>query len=107
MVKYIFGPGNINWHPTDMKYNIMFIRAQEAYADAIFKEGERLSFDDVLNSIGIPIDPKMPFTGWRKGMGDDFVGFGIRDYNPDNIDPNVGIELSFNVEVPVDVMVNF
>lgn len=60
----------------------------------------------IQHVINTTKDPKMPFTGWRKGMGDDFVGFGIKDYNPDNIDPNVGIELSFNVEVSDDVVAN-
>lgn len=50
----------------------------------------------------VPVVPKRHLctcghiTGWRKGVGDDFVGFGIKDYNPDNIDPNVGIEMTFN-----------
>lgn len=96
MAKYIFGPGNKYWNPENMKYNIIFIRSQELYSNIIFKETGRLTFDWVLNNIGIPIDPKMPFTGWRKGIGDDFVGFGIKDYNPDHIDPNVGIEMAFN-----------
>lgn len=96
MAKYIFGPGNKYWNPANMEYNMMFIRSQESYYDYIFKVTGRLTFDMVLNNIGIPIDPKMPFTGWRKGIGDDFVDFGIVDYNPDHIDPNVGIEMTFN-----------
>ena len=95
MVKCVFGPGNEFWDSNDMRYNIMFVSAQKNYAITKFNIEGRLSLDDVLHWLGIPVKPDMPFTGWMASRGDDFVDFGI-DYDLDHIDPNVGIEITFN-----------
>lgn len=57
------------------------LKSQEEWANAVFEEQGYIFLQDVYNSLGI--DKFAPDgVGWCKGIGDDFVDFGI--YNVRN-----------------------
>lgn len=78
MFTFIFDESNPEF-TRNASYNKSFIVSQEAYANSKFDVQGYLYLNDVLESLGF--DTKdMPWTrvvGWLKGLGDDYIDFGI------------------------------
>ena len=91
----------------DPEYNLMFLRAQQQYAnDKLIAQGF-LFLNDVYDMLGIPKSKAGQVVGWTYNpdnpSGDNYVDFGIYDVNkPQNADFVNGYErtilLDFNVD---------
>lgn len=91
----------------DPEYNLMFLRAQQQYAnDKLIAQGY-LFLNDVYDMLGIPKSKAGQIVGWTYNpdnpSGDNYVDFGIYDVNkPRNADFVNGYErtilLDFNVD---------
>lgn len=97
-----FDEGCRNWskNPED---NLVFLRAQERYADDILHTKGHIFLNDVYEALGIPKTEAGQYVGWMLGNGNDYVDFGIYDmYKETNRDFVNGYEpvilLDFNVD---------
>lgn len=64
-------------------YNLMFLKAQERYANDLLRSRGRLFLNEVYEMLGIPKTKAGQVVGWvydpKNGVGDNFVDFGIHD----------------------------
>lgn len=91
----------------DAEYNLMFLKAQQQYAnDKLVAQGY-LFLNDVYDMLGIPKSKAGQIVGWiydtKNPMGDNYVDFGIYDVSkPNAVDFVNGYErtilLDFNVD---------
>ena len=69
-----------NW-TKDPGINLLFLRQQEAYANAKLKNDGYLFLNDVYAILGIPRSKEGQVVGWvynwNDSVGDNFVDFGI------------------------------
>lgn len=86
-------------------YNIMFLRAQQTWANQKLRTQGHLLLNDVYDKLGLERTPEGAIVGWTyEGDGDGFVSFGVLDgERPDEfVDFMTGREesllLDFNVE---------
>lgn len=101
-----FDPYNTNEYRMDPSYNDMFLRAQQAVANETFQKRGYLFLNEVYRMLGMAEIPEGQLVGWYKGMGDDFVDFGLlevvneaaRDYVNG---PTECFVLDFNVDGPI------
>lgn len=67
----------------DPEYNLMFLRAQQAYANDLLKANGHLFLNEVYDMLGIPRTKAGQIVGWvyneKNPIGDNFVDFGIYD----------------------------
>jgi hypothetical protein len=101
-----FDDGCPGWEK-DPGQNLMFLRAQQQYANDKLKANGRLFLNDVYDLIGIPRSKAGQVVGWiydhDKPVGDNYIDFGIYDIRrPKNRDFVNGYEktilLDFNVD---------
>lgn len=101
-----FDNGNDNWEKS-AEYNLMFLRAQQQYANDLLISRGYLFLNEVYNMLGIEISKAGQAVGWiydeENPIGDNYVDFGIYDVNKTNARDFVnGIEstilLDFNVD---------
>lgn len=93
------------WDPND-NYNIVFLKAQQQYANDILQMRGHLFLNEVYDSLGIERSQEGQIVGWVKGNADNYVSFGPfdsfdkreRDFVRDR---DGGILLDFNVDGPV------
>ena len=64
------------WSP-EPSYNLMFLKAQQNYANDLLKSRGHLFLNEVYDMLGIPRSKAGTVVGWALGEGDDFVDFGI------------------------------
>jgi hypothetical protein len=95
-----------NWSPTPA-YNLMFLKAQQSYANDLLNGRGHVFLNDVLDMLGIPRTKHGAITGWVKGgSGDGYVDFGILSGNTYegqrflNGDEK-SVWLEFNVDGPI------
>lgn len=96
---------NRNWE-NNIEYNLMFLRAQERYANDLLKSKKRLFLNEVYEMLGLPRSKAGQIVGWiyneENPSGDNYVDFGLYDDNPTYSDsPNeseASILLDFNVD---------
>ena len=91
----------------DAEYNLMFLKAQQQYAnDKLIAKGY-LFLNEVYDMLGIPQSKEGQIVGWIYNLenptGDNFVDFGIYDVNKENARDFVNgyeqtILLDFNVD---------
>lgn len=91
----------------DPEYNLMFLKAQQQYAnDKLIAQGY-LFLNDVYDMLGIPKSKEGQIVGWmydpENPSGDNYVDFGIYDVNKPNARDFVNgyertILLDFNVD---------
>ena len=66
-------------------YNMMFLRAQQQYANDILRSRGRLFLNDVYDMLGIPKSKAGQIVGWvydpDNPVGDNYVDFGIHEVN--------------------------
>ena len=90
----------------DPGYCDMFLRSQQSIANEQFQARGHLFLNEVYKMLGMPEIPEGQLVGWYKGMGDDFVDFGLlevvnekaRDYVNG---PTECFVLDFNVDGPI------
>lgn len=96
---------NPHWEPNN-EYNIMFIKAQENYANDLLRAKKRLFLNDVYEMLGLPRTKAGQVVGWvydkDDPVGDNYVDFGLYTDNlsysdfANGLDP--AILLDFNVD---------
>lgn len=90
----------------DPEYNLMFLRAQQNYANEKLKADGFLFLNDVYELLGIPKTKAGQVVGWiydeKNPNGDNYVDFGIYENRQNNRDFVNGYErnilLDFNVD---------
>ena len=91
----------------DPEYNLMFLKAQQQYANDLLKARGRLFLNEVYEMLGIEKSKAGQIVGWvydpENPVGDNFVDFGIYDMSKERVrafvngyEPN--ILLDFNVD---------
>ena len=75
---------NQNWQ-NDNEMNLMFLKAQEKYANDILRSKKRLFLNDVYKMLGLPTTKAGQVVGWvydpENPIGDNYVDFGIYQDN--------------------------
>lgn len=90
-----------DWHK-DTNRNFHFLKCQQSYANDQLHAKGHIFLNEVYDLIGIPRTPEGQLVGWVKGMGDDFVDFGMFDRDKQQVRDFVNgyersILLDFNV----------
>lgn len=79
-----FDEGCSAWQ-NDPEYNLMFLKAQQQYANDLLKSKGHLFLNDVYEMLGLPISKAGQVVGWiydpKNPIGDNFVDFGIYNAN--------------------------
>lgn len=101
-----FDDGCTSWEK-DPEYNLMFLKAQQQYANDLLVSRGHLFLNEVYDMLGIPRSKAGQVVGWlydqKNPSGDNFVDFGIYDIDREkNRDFVNGYErtilLDFNVD---------
>lgn len=101
-----FDDGCAGWEK-DAEYNLMFLRAQQQYANDLLKSRGHLFLNEVYDMLGIPRTKAGQAVGWiydpENPVGDNYVDFGIYDINKEKSRDFVNgyertILLDFNVD---------
>lgn len=74
----VFDDANNEW-TKDPTYNLHFLKSQQTVANQIFKDRGYIFLNEVYTMLGFDPVPFGQLVGWMKGIGDDFVDFGIYD----------------------------
>lgn len=69
-----------NWSPTPA-YNLMFLKAQQNYANDLLNGRGHVILNDVLDMLGFQRTKAGAVTDWVKGHGDGYIDFGILSGN--------------------------
>lgn len=89
------------------EYNLMFLKAQQQYANDLLRAKGRLFLNDVYDMLGIEKSKAGQIVGWvynpNNPTGDNFVDFGIYDMSKERVRAFVNgyeanILLDFNVD---------
>ena len=96
---------NPNWESNN-EYNIMFLKAQERYANDLLRARGHLFLNEVYDMLGLPRSKAGQVVGWvyseDNPVGDNFVDFGLYADNLAYSDfvngYDNGILLDFNVD---------
>lgn len=101
-----FDEGCIGWEK-DSEYNLMFLRAQQQYANDKLMANGHLFLNEVYDMLGIPRTKAGQVVGWvyntENPVGDNYVDFGIYDMHREVVRNFVNgyertILLDFNVD---------
>ena len=96
---------NHYWDP-NKEYNLLFLKAQQSYANDLLKAKKRLFLNEVYEILGLPKSKAGQIVGWvydeECPMGDNYVDFGLYASNQNYSDfvysDNEAILLDFNVD---------
>ena len=96
---------NPHWESNN-EYNLMFLKAQEKYANDLLRAKKRLFLNDVYDMLGLPPTKAGQVVGWvydaEHPIGDNYVDFGLYADNLSYSDFANGFEpailLDFNVD---------
>ena len=91
----------------DPEYNLMFLRAQQQYADDLLHARGHLFLNEVYDMLGIPRSKAGQVVGWvydeNNPVGDNHVDFGIYDIRREVVRDFVnGYERSILLDFNVD-----
>lgn len=101
-----FDDGCTGW-VKDSEYNLMFLRAQQAFANDKLRAQGRLFLNEVYDMLGIPPTKAGQVVGWiynvNNPIGDNYVDFGLYDICREKVRDFVNgyertILLDFNVD---------
>lgn len=101
-----FDEGSRNWEKNP-EYNLMFLRAQQQFANDKLRANGHLFLNEVYDSLGIPRTKAGQVVGWRydekNPTGDNYVDFGIYETHREKARDFVNgyesvILLDFNVD---------
>lgn len=90
----------------DPGYCDMFLRSQQAIANEQFQRRGYLFLNEVYRMLGMAEIPEGQLVGWYKGVGDDFIDFGLLECWNDQARDYVNgatecFVLDFNVDGPI------
>lgn len=97
---------NTYWNDAP-EYNLMFLKAQQQYANDILHAKGRLFLNDVYKMLGLPESKAGQVVGWvyndENPVGDNYVDFGIYNNGSENYSDFIygsdgAILLDFNVD---------
>lgn len=96
---------NPHWESNN-EYNLMFLKAQERYANDLLKAKKRVFLNDVYEMLGLPRTKAGQIVGWvynpENPKGDNYIDFGLYSDNLSYSDYVNGFEpailLDFNVD---------
>lgn len=102
MYARFFGEDNKNWSPLP-EYNLLFLRAQQNYANDRLHARGHLFLNEVYDALGMDHTKAGAVVGWVRENGDDYVDFGVFDKQDqtkffDFVTGQEGIWLDFNVD---------
>lgn len=91
----------------DSEYNLMFLNAQQKYANDLLRANGRLFLNEVYEMLGLPKTKAGQIVGWvydkDNPVGDNYVDFGIYDTNRTAVRDFVnGYERSILLDFNVD-----
>jgi len=101
-----FDDGCTGWEK-DSEYNLMFLRAQQQYANDKLRANGHLFLNEIYDMLGIPRTKAGQVVGWvydaKNPIGDNYVDFGIYDIHRETVRNFVNgyertILLDFNVD---------
>lgn len=101
-----FDDGCTGWEK-DSEYNLMFLRAQQQYANDKLRANGRLFLNEVYDMLGIPRTKAGQVVGWvydaKNPIGDNYIDFGIYNVHRETVRNFVNgyertILLDFNVD---------
>ena len=103
-----FDAGSVCWQ-NDPEYNLMFLRAQQQYANDLLRARGRLFLNEVYEMLGLEKSKAGQIVGWvynydgENPNGDNYVDFGIYDMSKERVRAFVNgyetnILLDFNVD---------
>lgn len=105
---YVFfhDKNNHNWKNTAPDYNLMFVKAQETYANQLLSSRGHVLLNDVLDSLGMDRTHEGAVMGWvLTPDAPNFIDFGILDLQGTNSrvhgnfdEEGPSIMLDFNVQ---------
>jgi len=76
-----FDEGNGNWSKTP-EYNLVFLRAQQQYANDLLQARGHVFLNEVYDQLGLERSQAGQVVGWVIGKdGDNYVDFGIYDFD--------------------------
>lgn len=61
------------------EYNLIFLKAQQNYANDMLTARGHVFLNDVYDALGIPRSSAGQLVGWVRGQGDNFIDFGVFD----------------------------
>lgn len=101
----IYGEDNPNWKNSP-DYNLMFVKAQETFANQLLGTRGHVLLNDIFDSLGMPRTHDGAVVGWVLDKdGPNFIDFGIQDLQSKSArilgtDEELGdcIMLDFNVQ---------
>ena len=91
---------------TNNEYNLIFLKAQQNYANDLLKVKKRVFLNEVYEMLGLPKTKAGQIVGWyydeECSSGDNYIDFGIyassQNYSDFLYDDNEAILLDFNVD---------
>lgn len=96
---------NPHWESNN-EYNIMFIKAQENYANDLLRAKKRLFLNDVYEMLGLPRTKAGQVVGWiydkDNPVGDNYVDFGLYADNLSYSDFANGFDTAILLDFNVD-----
>jgi hypothetical protein len=101
-----FDDGCTGWEK-DSEYNLMFLRAQQQYANDLLRSRGHLFLNEVYDMLGIPRTKAGQVVGWvynsDNQVGDNYIDFGMYDVNKEVVRNFVNgyertVLLDFNVD---------
>lgn len=100
-----FDSTNPNWNPNLPDYNLVFLRAQEKYANHRLQSRGHVLLNDIYDAIGIPRTKAGCVVGWVRTGPDGYIDFGLPEAgSPEEsdyfyfYDGEGAIYLDFNVD---------
>ncbi len=101
-----FDEASRNWEK-DPEYNLMFLRAQQQYANDLLRSRGHLFLNEVYDMLGIPRSKAGQVVGWvyneENPVGDNYVDFGMYDIHREKVRDFVnGYERSILLDFNVD-----
>lgn len=91
---------NPHWSK-DPQQTLMHLRGVEEYLNALLRVKSKLFLNEALEELNLPLTKVGQIAGWfydDKDPFDHHISLGIRNLKPEDIDPNLGVRVVFNVD---------
>jgi hypothetical protein len=93
----------------DSEYNLMFLKAQEDFANRRLRTRGHVFLNEVYDALGIPHSREGALVGWviqPNGKGDNFIDFGLENADSERVRSFVnGYEKAILVDFNVDGLI--
>ena len=96
----VYFDGKSRNYETNLDYDRMFLKAQQAFANDKLQSRGHLFLNEVLDDLDLPRTPAGQIVGWTKGGPDGYVNFRIVEVDRETEDGRhePALLLDFNVE---------